>query len=165
MTWREEAKELNISLYHKKKVDVLSEIEAKKNKPAGKTKVVISRQEAVNVCCAALKAHAASKGLYPDKEILISRWYLQMNRNNMTFIGQELDMTKINKDESVVTPETTQPAETATPPEETGDAEPETEPTETEETKDERAGTDGAEATEATEATEAVDGSCVPEGA
>ncbi len=93
MTWRDEAKELGISLYHKKKVDVLAEIEAKKNKPAGKTRVVITRQEAVNVCCAALKAHAASKGLDPEKEILISRWYLQMNRNNMTFVGQELEAT------------------------------------------------------------------------
>ena len=97
MTWREEAKKLGVALYDhqlnklRKKVDVLAEIEAKKNKSGGKTRVVITRQEAVNVCCAALKAHAASKGLDPEKEILISRWYLQMNRNNMTFVGTDKD--------------------------------------------------------------------------
>lgn len=97
MTWREEAKSLNIALYDRQqkrlrlKVDVLADIEAKKNKVAGKTRVVITRREAVDVCCKALKAHAVSKGLDPDKEILTSRWYLQMNRHNMTFIGQELE--------------------------------------------------------------------------
>lgn len=91
MTWREEAKQLGISLYHRKKVDVLAEIEAKKKESAGKTRVVITRQEAVNICCEALKAHAASKGLDPEKEIKVSRWYLQMNRNNMTFVGQALE--------------------------------------------------------------------------
>ncbi len=101
MTWREEAKERGVALYDhqlkkvRKKVDVLADIEAKKNKPAGKTRVVITRQEAVDVCCVALKAHAISKGLDLDEEILVSRWYLQMNRNNMTFIG-----TKVNGEKS-----------------------------------------------------------------
>ena len=101
MTWREEAKECGVALYDhqlkkvRKKVDVLADIEAKKKEPTGKTRVVITRQEAVNVCCVALKAHAVSKGLDPDEEILISRWYLQMNRNNMTFIG-----TKVNGEKS-----------------------------------------------------------------
>lgn len=96
MTWREEAKSLNIALYDhrlkkpRKKVDVLADIEVRKSNSAGKTRVVIPRQEAVNICCKALKEYAANKGLDPDKEILISRWYLQMNRNNMTFVGQEL---------------------------------------------------------------------------
>jgi len=95
MNWREEAKSLNIALYDHQlkklrlKVDVLADIEVKKNKPAGKTRVVITRQEAVNVCCKALKAHAISKGLDPDREIKVSRWYLRMNRNNMTFVGTE----------------------------------------------------------------------------
>ncbi len=143
MNWRDEAKSLGIPMYRRTKVDVLADIEAKKNKPAGKTKVVITRQEAVNVCCAALKTHAASKGLDPDKEILVSRWYLQMNRNNMTFIGQELDMTKINKDEPSTKPEVAPtPDVTVNEP--------------TEETED---GTAGSES----EPTEAVDSPVVPE--
>lgn len=97
MNWREDAKSLNVALYDhqlkrpRKKVDVLVDIETRKNNSAGKTRVVITRQEAVNVCCTALKAHAANKGLDPDKEIKVSRWYLQMNRNNMTFVGQALE--------------------------------------------------------------------------
>ncbi len=87
--WRTQAKELGISLYHRTKADVLKDIEQKSNQP--KKKIEITRNEASEICRKAFKEYAIEQGLDPDNEILISRWYLDMNRSRMTFIGKEKD--------------------------------------------------------------------------
>lgn len=88
--WRTEAKELGISLYHRTKEDVVKEIELRQKNVQPKMKIDISRNDAADICCKAFRAYAISKGCDPNEEILVSRWYLQMNRNRMTFIGREL---------------------------------------------------------------------------
>ncbi len=63
-------------------------------------KIVIPRKEAIAICCRAFKDYAINRGLSPDAEIKISRWYLQMNRNNMTFFGVSNGTDKQRETES-----------------------------------------------------------------
>lgn len=90
-------------------------------------KLRISQKEASEVCRKAIKEHAIKLGCDPDKEILVSRWYLRMTRNYMTFIGQEskeYEMTRIRqeKQEAAEAKEAQRanqfPREDAAPPEE-----------------------------------------------
>lgn len=97
--WREEAKKLDISLYHRTKIDVIQEIEGSQQAEQPTMKIVIPRKEVIAICCRALKDYAINRGMDPDKEIKVSRWYLQMNRNNMTFFGDYDDTDKQGKTE------------------------------------------------------------------
>lgn len=85
--WRTEAKTLGIPLFHRTKADVVRDIELRQKTP--KTKIEITRNQASEICRKALKGYAIEQGLDPDEEILISRWYLDMNRNRMAFIGKK----------------------------------------------------------------------------
>ena len=106
MTWREEAKGLGVELYDhekkcpRKKTDVEKDIASTKTSEAEPLRIEIRKQDAVDICCAAFKAYAISKGCDPNKEIKVSRWYLNMNRTKMTFIGVKNDTNKQGSTES-----------------------------------------------------------------
>ena len=93
MAWREEAKELGIAVYDKelkrprKKVDVLADIEAKKEKPediTGPTKIVVSVQEANKICSDALFKHVSEQGL---ENITCEKWFINCKRKGIVFKG------------------------------------------------------------------------------
>ncbi len=98
--WRREAKELGISLYHKKKVDVLLEIENRKPKDI---KVIIDPKEATVICNKALRAVAVERGLNSDENILIERWFVNCKRKGIVFRGKT--KMKIDKDLQVAAKE------------------------------------------------------------
>ena len=97
MTWREEAKELGVAVYDKalkrprKKLDVMADIEAKKEKPVevtGPTKIIISIQDATKICSDALFKHVAELGL---TKISSERWFLNCKRKGIVFKGIKND--------------------------------------------------------------------------
>ncbi len=97
--WRQEAKRLNIPLYHRKKADVIAEIEAVPSEGKEK-KVSLDLVTATHLCRKALKDYAVEQGLDPDYEIMISRWYLRAKRKGIRFIGrQKNDSQSENKSE------------------------------------------------------------------
>lgn len=49
--------------------------------------ITLRIDEAIKICQDALTAHVVSKGMNPDKEILVSRWYLQTRSNRINFRG------------------------------------------------------------------------------
>ena len=103
MTWREEAKKLGVPLYDhelkrvRKKLDVLADIEAKKEKPVevtGPTKIIISIQDATKICSDALFKHVAELGL---TKISCEKWFLNCKRKGIVFKGIKNDRARTSE--------------------------------------------------------------------
>ncbi len=94
MTWREEAKELDVSVYDhtlnrpRKKEDVIADIEAKKNPPCLYIKVIISPREAHEICSKALYKTAVERGLKAGT-ITNEKWFMNCKRKGIVFKGQK----------------------------------------------------------------------------
>lgn len=98
MAWREEAKELGIPLYHRKKADVLAEIQEKKLGIAVRNalvKMTISGQEATAICIAALKEYVRNHGL--SEPITHEKWFVNCKRKGIVFTGAKHDTVEQNE--------------------------------------------------------------------
>ncbi len=101
MTWREEAKELGIKMYQRKKVDVLADIEAKKNPPRDVlAKIIIQPREATEICNKALYAVAVERGLVSGT-ITNEKFFINCKRKGIVFKGIKNDNDKLNEIETV----------------------------------------------------------------
>jgi len=87
MTWREEAKRLNIPLWHRKKVDVLRDIEATKTK-CKDIKITVRPEEATEICRKALFEHVSGLGM---ENITCEKWFVNCKRKGIVFKGQKTD--------------------------------------------------------------------------
>lgn len=89
MDWRKKAKELNIPLWHRKKVDVLKDIAAKTETVTEPEfiKVIISPKEATAICNKALFDVAMERGL--GTLITCERWFVNCKRKGIVFKGRK----------------------------------------------------------------------------
>ena len=86
--WREKAKELGISLYHRKKDDVIREIENKAVKKSEDMKITIEPRKAFEICVAALRGYVIEQGMDGDKEIIWEKWFVNCKRKGIVFRGK-----------------------------------------------------------------------------
>lgn len=84
--WRREAKELGIKLWHRKKEDVIKEIEAKTIAKTEFIKITIDRHTAIRLCEEALKDYVIRKGLC--EPVSSEKWFLNCKRKGIVFKGK-----------------------------------------------------------------------------
>lgn len=92
MNWRDEAKELGIKLFQRKKEDVLKDIEATKN-VCKDLKIIIGVKEATEICRKALFEHISDRMV----NITCEKWFLNCKRKGIVFKGQKNDDTELTK--------------------------------------------------------------------
>ena len=98
MTWREQAQELGIAMWQRKKVDVLADIETKLNPPI--VKVIIDPKEATMICNKALYAVAVERGLKAGT-ISNEKWFVNCKRKGIVFKGkQDVENKQRNTEDS-----------------------------------------------------------------
>ena len=86
--WREKAKELNISLYHRKKDDVIREITEKTTVESEDMKITVEPRKAFEICVAALRGYVIEQGMDGDKEIIWEKWFVNCKRKGIVFRGK-----------------------------------------------------------------------------
>ncbi len=115
MTWREEAKELGIKLFHRTKAEVVKDIEATKGPTlaevekchremvadaalyenlrrigkTGKARLLVDRDTVTKICTDALMAHVIEQGLCG--EISCVKWFINCQRKGIVFTGRIKD--------------------------------------------------------------------------
>lgn len=90
MTWREEAKELGIKMWQRKKIDVLRDIELKKvelSEPQT-MKITVDARKATEICKKALYEYVSAMGM---KDATCEKWYLNCKRKGIVFKGMKDD--------------------------------------------------------------------------
>ena len=87
MNWRIEAKALEISMYRRKKVDVIADIEAKKTKPEF-IRVIVSPKQATELCNKAIKEYVIEQGLC--EPITCEKWFVNCKRKGIVYKGKEI---------------------------------------------------------------------------
>ena len=116
MTWREQAKELGIPLFQRKKVAVLADIEAILHPP--QKKVLIKGRIAKEICDKALRDYAIEQGIDGNEPIATERWSLNCRRRGIMFKGTEMKIDqreKVSTKEPIVEKIETQESENAEP--------------------------------------------------
>ena len=86
--WRAKAKELNIKMYQRKKVDVIADIETALSQQDETIKVIVHPRKAMEICDAALREYVIEQGLDGDKEITRERWFVNCKRKGIVFKGK-----------------------------------------------------------------------------
>lgn len=102
MTWREEAKELGISMLRRKKEDVLRDIEVAKNvckdvevedvEICKDIKIIVRPEEATEICRKALFEHVSGLGMV---NVTCEKWFVNCKRKGIVFKGQKNDNDKL----------------------------------------------------------------------
>lgn len=96
MTWREEAKELGISMLRRKKEDVLRDIEAAKNVckdvECKDIKIIVRCEEVTEICRKALFEHVSNLGMV---NVTCEKWFVNCKRKGIVFKGQKNDNDKL----------------------------------------------------------------------